>query len=96
MIWWKVLLVFLLFVSIVLAIVLPLTLKNKETGSAIPYSVPSISSYNAKVWPSIVSNSPLKISFPEFCPENNFGIRIPDVNKVSIALSGGAMCYSPK
>ena len=39
--------------------------------------------YNNKVW---FLNSPL---FPEMCQDNNYISNIPDINKVSIAISGG-------
>ena len=54
--------------------------------SVIP---PSTTAYNAKLWPTIVSLTPQKLSYPEFCSSSNYGINIPDINKVSIAISGG-------
>ena len=49
----------------------------------------SSTSYNSKLWSTIVSSSPLNISFPELCTSNNYLKNIPDINKVSIAISGG-------
>lgn len=44
--------------------------------------------YNAKLWITSTKKSPV-ISFPELCGENTFIKKIPDINKVSISISGG-------
>ena len=51
----------------------------------------SITKLNTKIWPTIVSTNPYVITFPELCPNApiEYGINIPDINKVSLALSGG-------
>ena len=53
-----------------------------------PTPVPISSDYfNAKIYPTYVS--PNNFNFPELCANNMYGSRIPDINKVSIAISGG-------
>lgn len=39
-----------------------------------------------KVWPSFLNG---KNYYPESCSSNTFGSRVPDINKVSLAFSGG-------
>lgn len=55
-------------------------------------SSPLISSpytLNSRMWQSTVSASPLKITFPELCSASNYGIVKPNLDKVSLAISGG-------
>jgi hypothetical protein len=49
----------------------------------------SSTSFNTRLWSTVTLNN--KISFPELCAKTSeeYGIKIPDVNKVSIAISGG-------
>jgi hypothetical protein len=44
---------------------------------------------NSRMWQSTVSGSPLKITFPELCTSSNYGIIKPNLDKVSLAISGG-------
>jgi hypothetical protein len=49
----------------------------------------STTAFNSQVWPSVLSVTPQKLTFPELCSANLYGNQIPDINKVSIAISGG-------
>ena len=51
----------------------------------------SITKLNTKIWPTVISKNPYGITFPELCPSAtiDYGINIPDINKVSLAISGG-------
>jgi len=51
----------------------------------------SITKLNTKIWPTVISKNPYAITFPELCPSAtvDYGINIPDINKVSLAISGG-------
>jgi hypothetical protein len=48
-------------------------------------------SMEVNIWPTIVRTVPFNISFPEQCKNTAelFNFKIPDINKVSIAISGG-------
>ena len=59
-----------------------------QTGTFPPSTTTTL---NTKVWSTIISTNPYAVNFPELCPNvnNDYGINIPNINKVSFAISGG-------
>jgi hypothetical protein len=63
---------------------------NTQVQTPKPFPPASSSTYNAKVWPTVISQTPYNISFPELCSGNLYGSRKPTTDTgVSIAISGG-------
>lgn len=79
-------------ISITILTIYPINNKNNiitnkpELNPIVGITTPS---YNAKIWSTIISPERSKIIFPELCPSSMYGSPIPNINKVSIAISGG-------
>lgn len=63
------------------------------TGDIVSLTTPLLpatnTTYNTKIWSTNISTTPLNIAFPEQCIQNMYGNSVPNINKVSICISGG-------
>jgi len=62
-----------------------------DSGAISTFPPPSSDKLNTKLWGTMISTNPYVINFPELCPGTTveYGINIPDINKVSFSISGG-------